>query len=55
MISMLMILMVLMGLFDLLSTLHFSIACTTSIPLVTRANTVCLLSNHGQGTVVMKN
>ena len=28
---------------------------TTSIPSTTRPKTVCLLSSHGQGTVVMKN
>jgi hypothetical protein len=26
-----------------------------SIPLITRPNTVCLLSSHGVGTVVIKN
>lgn len=34
-------------------TLHRSIECTTSIPFTTLPNTVCLLSNHGHGTVVM--
>lgn len=29
--------------------------CTTSIPLATLPNTVCLLSNHGVATVVIKN
>ena len=33
----------------------FSIALQTSIPFTTRPKTVCLLSNHGVGTVVMKN
>lgn len=32
-----------------------SMAMTTSIPSTTRPKTVCLLSSHGQGTVVMKN
>lgn len=33
----------------------FSMIWTTSIPFITRPNTVCLLSNHGVGTVVTKN
>ncbi len=37
------------------STLTFSIAAHTSMPLVTLPKTVCLLSNQGVGTVVMKN
>jgi hypothetical protein len=49
--SILIILMVVKGLASL--TLVRSIACTTSIPLTTLPNTVCLLSNHGHGTVVM--
>lgn len=32
-----------------------SIELHTSMPFVTRPNTVCLLSSHGVGTVVMKN
>lgn len=38
-----------------LFTLTFSMACTTSYPLLTRPKTVCLLSSQGHGTVVMKN
>ena len=37
------------------SVLTFSMLRTTSAPFDTRPNTVCLLSNHGVGTVVMKN
>jgi hypothetical protein len=37
-----------------LSVLTFSINVQTSIPFVTRPKTVCLLSNHGVATVVMK-
>jgi len=37
------------------STFILSIAEHTSIPLVTLPKTVCLLSSHGVGTVVMKN
>lgn len=44
-ISMFMILISSKGLF-VLSTFSLSMLCTTSIPAVTRPNTVCLLSNH---------
>ena len=37
------------------SVLAFSMLRTTSAPFATRPNTVCLLSSHGVGTVVMKN
>ena len=37
------------------STFTASIFEHMSIPFVTLPNTVCLLSNQGQGTVVMKN
>jgi hypothetical protein len=37
------------------SVFTFSIKLTTSMPLTTRPNTVCLLSSQGVGTVVMKN
>ncbi len=37
-----------------LSTLTSSIRFTTSMPASTLPNTVCLRSNHGVGTVVMK-
>lgn len=40
---------------SLRSVLAFSMFSTTSVPLTTRPNTVCLLSSHGVGTVVMKN
>lgn len=40
---------------SLWSVFTFSIAVQTSIPFVTRPNTVCLLSSHGVGTVVIKN
>lgn len=33
----------------------FSISDTTSMPFVTRPNTVCLPSNFGMAAVVMKN
>ena len=36
-------------------TFAFSMLSTTSVPLTTRPNTVCLPSSHGVGTVVMKN
>jgi len=39
----------------LLSTRRFSMVVTTSMPFVTRPNTVCLLSSQGVATVVMKN
>ena len=39
---------------SILSVLTFSIVVQTSIPFVTRPNTVCLLSSQGVGTVVMK-
>ena len=38
-----------------MSVFEFSMACTTSEPLVTRPNTVCFPSSHGVATVVMKN
>lgn len=37
------------------STFTVSILVHTSMPFVTLPKTVCLLSNHGQGTVVIKN
>lgn len=37
------------------SVLTLSISDTTSYPLETLPNTVCLLFNHGAGTVVIKN
>lgn len=37
------------------SALAFSISVQISMPFDTRPNTVCLLSSHGVGTVVMKN
>ena len=43
------------GLSVFLFTLAFSINPTTSMPLSTDPNTVCLESSHGVGTVVMKN
>ena len=48
---------ILMSSFGLSSFPHFtfSMRITTSIPLTTRPNTVCLLSSQGVGTVVMKN
>merc|ERR1719440_68474 len=48
---------ILISIRGLSSQLHgvFSIFCTTSIPWRTRPKTVCLLSSHGQGTVVTKN
>lgn len=39
----------------LLWVLTFSILCTTSSPCTARPKTVCLLSNHGVFSVVMKN
>mmetsp|Transcript_11858 Transcript_11858/g.37837 ORF Transcript_11858/g.37837 Transcript_11858/m.37837 type:complete len:617 (+) Transcript_11858:92-1942(+) len=48
------ILMSTMGL-SLLSHLTFSMPCTTSAPTTTRPKTVCLLSSHVVGAVVMKN
>lgn len=35
--------------------LHFSMDTTTSMPLTTRPNTVCLPSSQGVAAVVMKN
>ena len=49
-----MILMSMSGLSDL-SHLTFSMPCTTSMPWKTRPKTVCLLSSHAHGAVVMKN
>ena len=40
---------------SLLLHLAASMVDTTSMPATTRPNTVCLLSNQGHGTVVMKN
>lgn len=45
----------LQGLSVFLLTLAFSIKPTTSIPFKTIPKIVCLPSNHGVGTVVMKN
>lgn len=39
----------------LLSKNRRQFTCTTSIPFATLPNTVCLLSNHGVATVVIKN
>ena len=38
-----------------LSVPRFSMLATVSIPLTTRPKIVCLLSNQGVATVVMKN
>ena len=35
--------------------LMLEMVCTTSMPLTTRPNTVCLLSSQGVGTTVTKN
>merc|ERR1719152_9148 len=54
---MILIVRILMSIKGLSSQLQgvFSMFCTTSMPCNTRPKTVCLLSSHGHGTVVMKN